>query len=351
MKGQTMQLAITSAWKRYAAAAILAFALALSPAAQAADVTVSGTQFLQDGKPWIAEGVVLVGLLAPVENFARPAYASAYRRYGPDLLTDIRAYGADTVRLKVSETGLDPQSPFYKAGYRDEVLGRIKDLRKAGFIVIVSMLLVNSQRDKSQPRMASAATNRAWETIIGDIGKDRGIMLEIVDEPSLQQPTPENWETWQTGMQGIVDTIRRAGSQNVILLDGLRNGKVLEGAPAVNDPTGQIAYAVHPYLTKRNRTQKNWEDNWGRFARTHPTMATEWNALSDRKAQCEPDIPTRVAEFFGYLRELRMGLVIWAFDLPGVKRGGSLTNFKNFECGSGTKNGAGEAVRDYFLAH
>ena len=37
----------------------------LAGAALAGDVTVEGNRFLRDGEPWVAEGVTLVGLVAP----------------------------------------------------------------------------------------------------------------------------------------------------------------------------------------------------------------------------------------------------------------------------------------------
>ena len=142
--------------------------LLLAIRVEASEVSVSGADFLLDGKPWIAEGVVLVGLLAPGENFRRPSYAKAYRDFNVGLLDDIREFGADLIRLKASEPALDPQSPSYQKDYPQEVVAMVRQVRKAGFVVILSML-----RPDVRDRMPNKITVRAWHSIIGEIGQDR----------------------------------------------------------------------------------------------------------------------------------------------------------------------------------
>jgi hypothetical protein len=338
-------------WKSRLAAIIFAIACSVV-AANAANVTVSGTDFLLDGKPWIPKGVVLVGSLAPAEDFKRSAYAKAYESFTPDLLQQIKRFGADVVRLKANAFALDPQSPQHKPDYRDKLLAIVQQVRDAGFIVIVSMLEPGTFKgDPSFSRMPSEATGRAWAPLIPRLGKDRGVILELFDEPSAKEPSRDNWEKWRAGMQSTVDSVRRAGAENVVLLDGLRNGHILDGAPKINDPLGQLGYAVHPYLTRRNNEPREWDHSFGNFAKSRPVMATEWNALSNRPAQCEANTPETVQQFFAYLRRLRVGLVLWAYDLPGVQRDGVLTSFKGHRCGPGTLFGAGEAVKEYFAAH
>jgi endoglucanase len=348
-------------FRRALSATVFAIALFISAACNAAEIRVSGNRFLRDGKPWIAEGVVLVGLLASAEKFKRPAYDKAHKMFGPKLLDDIRAYGADTIRVKARQEGLDPRSQFYLPGYRDEVVQNIKQIRNNGFIVVVSMLSLLAEGGmpvaKGTPlsaRMPSEDTARAWSEIIKDIGQDKGILLEIYDEPGITKPTPENWEIWREGMQLVVDSLRKNGAQNVLLLDGLRTAHILEGAPEIKDPLDQIGFAIHPYLFRRSRTEAQWEKQFGRFARSKPVMATEWNALSNRQAQCDANQPERASKFLSYLQERQIGLIIWAFDLPGVRRGQKLTSFRNHACGSRNKavrSGAGELVRDYFQAN
>ena len=153
-------------------------------------------------------------------------------------------------------------------------------------------------------------------------------------------------------MQTVVTALRTANTKNVIFLDGLRNGKILDGAPPIKDPIQQLAYAVHPYFIRQNNDRSEWDKNFGTFAKSNPVMATEWNALSNRRAQCDADTLKRVNDFFSYLRERKIGLVLWAYDLPGVGgTTGKLTTLKGQSCGPNGLFGAGEITKEYFAAH
>lgn len=326
-------------------ALLAAGAAAAAPGA----ITVSGNRFLKDGVPWVAEGVTLIGLVAPTKQL-RPAYARARERFGPGMLGDVHDYGADLIRYQVSQAGLDPQSPIHDPNYRAEVLGAVALARAEGFNVIVSMQWQGPAGHADQEGMPSDVTRRAWGEIIGAIGQDRGILLELFNEPALKEPSPENWAVWQTGMQSLIDLVRAAGAQNVVLADGLRSGHYLGGSPPLDDPAGALGFAVHPFLTAINKHRGQWNDNFGVFARTHPVMATAFNARSNN-GYCRETFPQEVDKLLTYLGERGIGLVIWAFDLPGVMRAGKLSDYENFSCEPGGGSGAGLAVHEYFMAN
>ena len=63
-------------------AAAVVLCLAAGPGRAAGDVIVEGNRFYRDGRPWIAEGVSLVGRIAPPDRVTKkPSYAAA--RPGP----------------------------------------------------------------------------------------------------------------------------------------------------------------------------------------------------------------------------------------------------------------------------
>ena len=331
-------------------AAALAFAASATAALAAGAALVEGSRFLRDGRPRVAEGVVLVGRVAPAAEVAGSrAYDAARQRLDAGTFDAIRDYGADLVRFQVSQAGLDPEAAGHDPAYRGEVLAAVAEARAAGFSVIVSMRkpLVRVGPDN----MPTDVTRRAWGEIAGALARDRGVLLELYNEPGLKERTPENWAAWQRDMQSLIDLLRGAGAKNVLLVDGLRAAHYLGGSPPLRDPLGQLGYAVHPYLTATNRTTEQWDRNFGDFARDHPVMATEFNARSEN-GYCRESFPKEVDRLLGYLRARDIGLVVWAFDLPGVRRAdGTLSSYRNFACGAGGDGGAGEAVHAYFLAH
>jgi hypothetical protein len=227
-------------------------------------VRVAGNRFYRDGAPWVAEGVVLVGLASP-EGVGDPraAYAAARSRLGPGTFGEILDYGADTVRYQVSQAGLDLEAAAHDPGYRDTVLAAVAAARKAGLTVIVSM----RKQARDPDGMPNDSTRRARRAIASDLGNDRGILLKLYNEPALRERPAANWAVWQADMQGLIDLVRAEGATNVLLVDGLRFAHYLGGAPALSDPEGQLGYAVHPYLTTINRTPRQWDENFGDFDR------------------------------------------------------------------------------------
>ncbi len=100
-------------------------------------------------------------------------------------------------------------------------------------------------------------------------------------------------------MQATIDALRDAGAQNVLLVPGTQFSRNLAGAPPLDDPLGQLGYAVHPYLGKHNQTRAQWDKKWGDFARTHPVMATEFNADAGGN-YCRPELAAQAEEMLAY---------------------------------------------------
>lgn len=328
---------------------ILWMALLVEVAFAQGDVTIEGNRFFRDGQPWVAEGVTLVGLVAPESILEdKPAYANARKKFGAQMLQEVKAYGADLVRYQVSLGALDPQSPIYNIDYRDEVLDGIRQSREAGLNVIVSMQWQEVSGTVGESGMPSAGANRAWLQIIDAIANDLGTLLEVFNEPHLRERTPEAWEIWRSGMQGLIYLLRGAGSQNVLLIDGLRSAHYLGGAPDLVDPLNQTGYAVHPYLTSINKTRAQWDKNFGDFSQTKPVIATEFMANS--RSACTDKLPQQTERLLNYLKNKDIGMTVWALDLGVVKRGKDLSHFENFKCGANEIGGAGKMIHDYYLS-
>jgi endoglucanase len=324
--------------------------LASNPAAAAGDVSVRGATILRDGRPWLAKGLVLVGLVAP-DNALKGAYLTASQHYGQAELNAAKQFGADLLRFQVSQAGNDPQSTIYSAAYAAKVKQAVALARSNGFAVIVSMQ-AEAPSGLDQKGMPSDATQRAWRTLTPLFAGDEGIMLELFNEPAPFGPTPHDWNGWLATTQPLVDEIRAMGAHNMLIADGLHYAQTLNGAPALNDPLRQIAYAAHPYFAGSNRTPQQWTANFGNLAATRPVLVTEWNASS--KGGCNfQGVPSTAIEFLNYLRG-HVGLVAWAFDYPGSLITGydwkptTLGTDQTFQCDKAANFGAGQLVHQYF---
>ena len=199
-----------------AAAAVLCLAAA-GPGAPPARSASRATASIATARPGSPRASPWSGWSRPAGGVAnKPTYAAARAAFGPGMLGEVRRFGADLVRFQISQFGLDPKSKGYDPDYRDEVLAAVAETRDAGFNVIVSMQWqgVSGRRGEGLP---TGATRRAWASIVPEFGDDRGVLLEIFNEPEINPRTPAEWGSWRKSMQGLVDALRRAGSENVLL--------------------------------------------------------------------------------------------------------------------------------------
>jgi hypothetical protein len=337
----------------FASICFLACALLPHSAIAQGDISVQGRTILRDGQPWIAKGVTFVGRVAPAAaTRAGHELAQARNQFGAQELQSAKQFGADLIRFQVSQGGSDPQSSIYSQEYVSEVEAAVKMARDQGLSVIVS-LQAETPSGLDERGMPNKKAQRAWQSLAPLFATDRGVMLELFNEPSPKGPDavqPHNWDNWKAAMQPIVDELRRAGSKNVILADGLYWAQMLDGAPQLEDPMSEIVYAVHPYYSPRLRGKLDWDNMFGNFSQRHPVMVTEWNALSFRN-DCDSGMPNFAADMVSYLKERNIGLVAWAYDYPRAlftNFNGPLTSYVGFQCGPETDFGAGELIARSF---
>jgi hypothetical protein len=322
-------------------------------------ITVSGNQLLRGGRPFVPRGVTLVGELSPTSTGTA---GEAQTHYGPAELSAARSWGVDTLRFQVSQPGLDPQDPAYSTAYVDRVKAAVQLARQHGFTVIVSVQDQGFGGGTRHP-LPSGATLRDWTTLTSLFNADRGVIYEMFNEPQ-NADTTDGWNSWENGapaaanqgdpavgMAQVLSHIRATGSQNVVLADGARFAQSLDGIPRLHDPTGQLGYAIHPYLAGRLLQPSRWDTLFGNAADEVPVVATEWNATSSA-ATCHDQWPQLAPELVSYLLNKHIGIVGWAFDIPGTlvtDFSWQPTTFDNFTCGVAGA-GAGSLLRNAFLS-
>jgi hypothetical protein len=309
-------------------------------------ITVQGNQLLKDGVEWIPRGFTVVGFVAP-ESRLNSVLQEGRKSWGPALLERARGLGADVLRFQVSQAGLDSQSSIYDAQYLGQIISAVHQAREKGFSVIISMQWEPPSGLTGQPMMPSDITRRAWSRIAGSFADDKYVMLELFNEPAVK-PSAAAWSEWRSDMQSLVDLVRQSGAPNTLLLDGIRSSRYLKEAPEVNDPLHKYAYAVHPYVDGTDHSPADWTRDFGNFATRHAVLVTEWNA-TPKLEECSANMPEVSRAFMAYLKERRIGLVLWALDLHRTlfDDNDKPLEFKGFQCGTwGT--GAAHVAFEYF---
>lgn len=355
------------------AALVLAAAgapLATAPAAAdpPAGVRLVGTGWQLDGQPFTPQGFSMIGLLRPdgctsTEGSGKRARAS----FGAAELAAARdGWHANTVRLQLSNRGLDPQDPIYQAAYVQRVLDGVALARGMGLVVVLSMQDQAIGCGAAHP-MPYPATQRAWATIAPYFAQDPYVVLELYNEPR-NPSTAAGWAQWLgggptptdnlgepvVGHQALVDQLRGLGATNVLIADGANAAGQLQGIPTLADPLGQVAYAVHPYYFKVSNVSTlatdtaSWDQRFGYLTATAAVIATEWNAGA---AACTTGAAQRVPDFLAYLDAAGIPLLAQAFDLPGTMvtdlTTWTPTSMAGYGCGVAGPN-AGELVQAYF---
>jgi hypothetical protein len=324
-------------------------------------IYVQGPHLMQGGLPFVARGVQITGLVAPNADLAGK-YIAAHQHFGAPELAAVVADHANLVRFQISEFGLNPADPLYDPSYLSEVEQGVALARAAGLNVILSLQAESPAGDETRCPLPDAGAATDWQELATAFAGDDDIMFELYNEPGLGE-THANWSLWQTGgvisngaggqctavgVQSLVDGIRAAGADNVIILPGLIGEQTLSGVPRITDPADpsdpQLADGIHyPNLTQ---TSEQWDDEFGDLAERRPVIVTEWQA--NGTTNCVADSPRTAPLLLTYLALKQIGVVGFAFDLPGTIVADydyDPTTYANFACGALT-GGAGQVLFD-----
>jgi len=346
--------------RRAAASTLSLLAIILfSLPAHAQNISVSGKLFYDDGKPWIAKGVHVSAFDRPMDIESAPHWmnetATKMRAtWVPAELNAVKSvFHANTIRFDFSQPALDPNSSIYDSKYLAEVVDAIRLARQAGFVVIA---VINAQAPSGLadlPCMPNASTVRAWHTLAPKLANDKGVLMEIYNEPCKGSP---DRSIWASGMQAAIDGIRHDGANNILLLDGLNYARSMTDLfPMVHDVVrDRLALAVHPYFAKGwFASDKDWERQFGAEARKYPMIATEWNSLPSGGTCENADMPATALAMIRYLQSLRLGIVGWGID---SNSGHLVKDHEHFEptdystfkaCNDGSISGGGKLLANY----
>jgi len=366
-------------------------------------VTVSGTQILRDGKPWVPNSINFNG---PLDFYdPAPPYKNLQKT---DAVPFVKAYGADLIRIFIVQDYLDPEyAPYLRqknikvppSASIPVILNAVKHARENGLSVLLVMEndpdgngfgvadngMQPCQSGNKLPTHAAwksirelklptglplhvdcgPSTSRAWQALLNaalpnpgatsySIKNDMGVMLELFNEPAsadeyddgatgpaaIYQPSTavtgtgtfksclnsettnavsceseDGWKAWQGSHQNVVDNIRNDyGATNVIVAEGLAYGHLFNKMYPLSDPLGQLIYAAHPYLGPTFNSPKVWNAWFGDFAKDHPFIVSEFNAMPWRSSACFESMPITANKLLHYLFQARIGVDIFAYD-------------------------------------
>lgn len=313
----------------------------------AGQVSIVNNKLLRDGKPWIPHGFFQVAFQASPNEQNVPGFETqAQQYYTPQEYTDMANAGADSVRVMLGQTVGDPQNTmYYSQTLVNQFIGAVQAARQAGLTVIVGIQDESITQDQSPTDLPNAATQRVWSQLVPAFKDDKGILLELFNEPGTgptQVPQPAAWQAWATMMNSTITSVRGEGATNVVVADGLAHAGTLTGAPELTDNLNRIAYASHPYTFQASSEEEQnatafLDYSFGNFAANHPVIITEWG----QGYYCGPTNPTFLITFLNYIQSKGIGLEMGTWDWGGPTAfGGTQYNFPNIQTSMYYSNGS-----------
>jgi len=302
---------------------------------------VAGNQILLNGQPFEPRGFTSLGVLDPACSSPDDVNAAAHLT-SSEMSALAVSWKANTVRFQVSQFVLSDPNPATVTAYLTQVESAVAMAHAAGLSVILSMNDHPLSCDPTVHDLPSQATETAWANLAPAFATDPDVMFELYNEPVAGPPPPvgqplplAQWTQWMTGTgadtnegatpvgtQDLINEIRAAGADNVLIADGLNRAGTFAGLPTANLtdaslPTPNIAYAVHPYFD--TDSQSSWDARFGNLAATVPVIATEWNqttAATGVDPGCNSTGHAVAQTFLNYLADRGISVLGYAADAP-----------------------------------
>lgn len=248
-----------------------------------------------------------------------------------DFATIRSKWNANAVRLPVSEDRWLPGTASTCSGYQTTVENAVKEVEAQGMIAIIDLHWSdqgNSGNATGQQCMPDANSVTFWQQVANVYKGDPNVWFELYNEPYPPGSGSAAWSLWQNGgtvtcnslvgghsatwnapgMQKLVNTIRAAGANNIIIAGGLAFSSVLSGAPSLTG--GNVAYAIHIYRQGSGFSSSGWDGQIGSTDSRSPVVATEFG-----DQVC--DGQTFDQQFLNYLRSHGIGYTGWAWFVQG----------------------------------
>ncbi len=338
-----------------AAAGAISPAPPLASADTSIGMAVSGNRLTSNGVPFLARGFNMVALLTPpwcVRKETQPA-AAMFSQAEMDVAKEWRA---NTLRFQISQDGLtDPNvSQADRDAYLAEVESGVALARENGFTVILSMQDQYLGCGPVHP-LPSSQTVAAWNVLAPVYAADPYVMFELFNEPGNINDAA-GWAQWQNGgtspdtnlgdpavgEQTLIDQIRALGNTNVLIADAARKGERTSGMPLLSDPTGNLAYGIHPYYYTNGPSW--WDAEYGAYTTQVPVIATEWNYPA---SGCGTAFERLAPALLAYLGAHGIGVLGHALDMPGTTVANS--TWTPTKCGTAA-GGSGQVLKDFFAS-
>jgi len=246
---------------------------------------------------------------------------------------------SNTVRLPLSEAFWlhgQPQQHCTSTSYQILVRKTIDTLLLLHLNVIIDLQWTDAggQSTGGTWQMPDEDSVLFWQQMARLYGNYPAVLFELYNEPHPYPSTGDPWGCWRAGcqvvhddsndfycgcrlsfdyravgMQTLVDTIRQAGANNLILAGGLNWGYDLSKLPLYALSGANIVYDTHPYPYQGKLTLSDWQAGFGQISATYPVMSAESGEYDCKAAFLQRLVP--------YLDAHHISWIGWAWYAQG----------------------------------
>ena len=268
------------------------------------------------------------------------------------MIRAIKGWGANAVRVPLHEhcwLGINgvPER-FGGERYRDAIEAYVRRLAAAGIHAILDLHQVGAgdlparlATDGLRPMPDQDHAIDFWRSVAERFGDDRSVVFDLYNEPHLvgwrclrdgcmvrrDDYRPDLPDYRAVGMAKLVDAVRRAGAENVLLIPGVSYSndlsRWLEFAP--DDPLGRIAASFHNYEgpTLGGCHLECWEERIAPIADRYPVVSGEIGDVSLSGRECNHDY---ISEYMPWADDHGISYLGWSW---------SATRYGTWSCGAG----------------
>lgn len=305
--GAGLGIASTSPSKPASAPAVTAAGAAPAAAGAAPQLHVSGNKLVTvGGQPVTLHGVDRSGTeYKCVQHdgiFDGPS--------GPSSISEMKAYGVNAVRVPLNEACWNGESYVNPASsgahYQQAVTAYVKRLNASGMVAILDLhwtdgsytgtasACSSAEATCQKPMPDAAGAVPFWTSVAKTFKGNDSVIFDLFNEPYPEKAVAngnqaEGWQCWLhggqctgisypvAGMQSMVDAVRSAGANNVLMLGGLEWSNDLTGwlAHEPVDPDHNLAASWHSYNFNACRTKSCWSSQIAPVMHRVPLIAGE----------------------------------------------------------------------------
>jgi endoglucanase len=264
----------------------------------------------------------------------------------------IASWGANAVRVPLNEhcwLGINGvPARFGGRAYRDAIAKYVHRLKSHGLHPILDLHLVGAgdlsaraATDGQRPMPDADHAIDFWRSVARHYGDDRSVVFDLFNEPyrvgwrcirdgcrvSHDGYRPDFPAYQAVGMQKLVEVVRGAGAENVLLIAGSSYSndlsRWLEFVP--EDPLDRIAASFHNYEGPKLGAchLECWEESIAPIAERYPVVTAEMGDVSLTGRSCNHDY---IAEYMPWADEHGVSYLAWSW---------SATRFGTWSCGAG----------------